>query len=139
MVGPEMDALRARNLEILAGTPGALARMLGVPFVHASHAGAFEALTPGVEEVPYRSRWLGETQIVDGRGEILARRDHGEGEGVIVAEVTLGRVSQPPAPIPEEFWIPDLPELLLDSWKTLNEHGREYYERVTRPRFGMRV
>lgn len=140
MAGPEMDALRARNLAILSSVPGAFARMLGIPFVHASHAGAFEALTPGAEEVPYRSRWLGETQIVDGRGEILARREQGAGEGVVIAEVTAGRVSQPPVPIPEEFWIVDLPELLLDSWKNLNEHGREYYQRITRPRrLGTRV
>jgi N-carbamoylputrescine amidase len=134
MVGPEMDALRARNLEILASVPGAFARMLGVPFVHASHAGAFEGLTPGAEEVPYRSRWLGEAQIVDGRGEILARRDHREGEGVVVAEVAVGRVPEPPAAIPEAFWVPDLPEPILDVWKNQNEFGRDYYERVTRPR-----
>jgi len=139
MVGPEMDALRARNLAILAAAPGDFARMLGVPFVHASHAGAFEGLTPGAEDVPYRSRWLGEAQIVDGRGEILARRDHRDGEGVIVAEVMPGRVPQPAAAIPEEFWVPELPELILDSWKIQNAHGREYYERVTRPeRLGMR-
>lgn len=134
MVGPEMDALRARNLAILAAAPGEFARMLGVPFVHASHAGAFEGLTPGAEDVPYRSRWLGEAQIVDGRGEILARRDHREGEGVIIAEVKVGRVPQPPPAIPEEFWVPDLPEPMLDFWKNGNEHGREYYECVTRPR-----
>jgi hypothetical protein len=139
MVGTEMDALRERNFAILAATPGAFARMLGVPFVHASHAGAFEGLTPGAEDVPYRSRWLGEAQIVDGRGEVLARRDHREGEGVVVAEVRMGRVPQPPDAIPEEFWVPDLPELMLDFWEHLNEHGREYYGRVTRPqRLAMR-
>jgi predicted amidohydrolase len=131
--GPEADALRERNLEILTATPGTLARMVGAPLVHASHAGEFEGLTPGDEETAYRSRWLGETQIVDGRGEILARRRRGEGEGVIVAEVTMGRVTDPPHPIPESFWIPDLPELLLGAWENQNQHGRQYYDEVTLP------
>jgi predicted amidohydrolase len=133
MAGPEMDALRARNLEILAATPGAFASMLGVPLVHASHAGEFAGLTPGAEETPYRSRWLGESQIVDGRGRILARRERREGEGVIVAEVSPGRLAEPWAPIPDDFWIPDLPELMLEFWDRQNEHGRDYYERVALP------
>lgn len=133
LVGPEMDALRARNLEILTATPGTLARMLGVPVVYASHAGEFEGLMPGAPDQPYRSRWLGETQIVDGRGEILARRDRRQGEGPVFAKVTPGRVEGAQIPIPDRFWIPDLPELLLQSWKDQNQLGRDYYERVTRP------
>lgn len=131
--GGEIDALRARNLEILSETPGTLARMLGVPLVHASHAGEFEGLTPGDDDTRYRSRWLGETQIVDGHGEILARRHHREGEGVVIAEVTTGRVTGRQDPVPEDFWIPDLPEALLDAWNFLNQHGREYYAQVTLP------
>ncbi|MDB4433403.1 carbon-nitrogen hydrolase family protein, partial [bacterium] len=131
--GPEADALRARNLEILTATPGTLARMVGVPLVHASHAGEFEGVTPGDEGTAYRSRWLGETQIVDGHGEILARRHHREGEGLIVAEVKIGRVSGPQEPVPQGFWIPELPEVLLDAWENQNQHGRQYYAEVTLP------
>jgi predicted amidohydrolase len=133
MTGPDADALRARNREILATTPGVLARMLGVPLVHASHAGDFSGFMPGAESTLYRSRWLGETQIVDGLGRILARREAAEGEGVILAEVQPGRLPEPWAEIPGDFWIPDLPQLLRDSWKAMNELGREYYERVARP------
>jgi hypothetical protein len=136
LVGPEMDALRARNLEILTATPGTLARMLGVPVVYASHAGEFEGLMPGAPDQPYRSRWLGETQIVDARGEILARRDRRQGEGLVFANVTPGRVAGAQIPIPDRFWIPDLPELLLQSWKDQNQFGRDYYERVTLPHRG---
>ena len=131
--GAEITTLRAQNLELLRTTPGTFARMLGVPLVHASHAGAFEGFTPGDDQRPYRSRWLGETQIVDARGEILARRTRQEGEGVLVADVDLG---SPPArriPIPERFWIPDLPASTLAAWESLNEHGRRYYEEVTLP------
>jgi predicted amidohydrolase len=133
MTGPEADALRRRNLEILRATPGSFAAMLGVPFVHASNAGDFLGATPGAEDRPYSSRWLGETQIVDGRGEVLARLGHEAGEGVAIAEVTPGPVAPPHLEIPDDFWVPDFPQPTLDAWKTQNEFAREYYERVTRP------
>jgi predicted amidohydrolase len=133
LVGPEMDALRARNLEILTDTPGTLARMLGVPLVHASNAGEFEGLMPGAPDQPYRSRWLGETQIVDASGAILARRDWRQGEGLVFANLTPGRVEETQIPIPDRFWIPELPELLLQSWEDQNQFGRDYYQKVTLP------
>jgi len=133
LAGPEIEPLRARNLAILRATPGTLARLLGVPLIHASHAGAFEGWTLGAEDRPYRSRWLGEAQIVDGRGQVLARRQHEEGEGILTAQVTLGRVPGAPTAIPDAFWLPDLPEAVLDAWKSQNQLGREYYARTTRP------
>ena len=41
--------------------------------MHAAQAGEFEGLTPGNETVPYVSRFLGEAQITDGHGNVLAR------------------------------------------------------------------
>lgn len=131
--GPEIDALRARNRAILAAAPGSLARMLGVPVIHASHAGEFEGLTPGSEEEPYRSRWLGEAQIVDAKGRALARRTYDEGKGVLVADICPGPAQQPSTAIPARFWIPDLPEALTAAWNDLNAFGRQYYRQFTIP------
>ena len=80
----------------------------------------------------YRSRYLGETQIVDARGEVLARLSADDGEGVIVADILTGEVGGQPAPVPEDFWIPDLPAATLSAWEFLNRIGADYYQKTTR-------
>jgi predicted amidohydrolase len=131
---PLRAALRARNLALLTETPARLARMLGVPVIHASHCGDFEgrALLDFAlhDERVYRSRYLGEAQIVDGRGTVLARRAREEGEGVIVAEITPGPVEGDRDPIPDTFWIPQLWEPLLRAWEKENALGQYYYQNL---------
>jgi predicted amidohydrolase len=92
------DQARLRNY--LRQAPGDLARRLGVPVVHAAQAGEFEGLTPGNETVPYVSRFLGETQITDGHGQVLARLAYEDGEGVVTADIAPGRVEGDLAPTP---------------------------------------
>ncbi len=125
------DQARLRNL--LRQAPGDLARRLGVPVVHASHAGEFEGLTPGNETVPYVSRYLGETQITDGHGNVLARLAYEDGEGVIIADISPGRVVGELAPTPDGFWTVELPSGSLKAWDYLNTIGRDYYQTKFRP------
>ena len=132
---PEAGAAdQARLLDMLREAPARLARRLGVPVVHGSHAGEFEGLTPGRESVAYASHYLGETQIVDARGEVLARLAREDGEGVIVADVEPGVGARPLDPIPDDFWAVELPERALRAWDLLNSLGREYYASTFRPR-----
>ena len=126
-------ALRERNLEIMIETPGRFARMLGVPVVHAGHAGEFEGGLPLLPGFPFRSHYLGETQIVNGDGQILDRMRYEDGEGLVLAEISLGRKSAPGEPIPDRFWIPDLPPQIRFLWDIQNLHGRRYYRRKTLP------
>ena len=102
------------------------------PMGSTSHVGPFEGLIPPEEITPYHSHFLGETQIVDGVGNVLARLSHGEGEGVVVAEVTLG-AKEPRHTVSDRFWIPDLPPSSLEAWDKYNALGREYYYRTTLP------
>jgi len=95
-VPPHRKELSARNLRLLTDTPARLARMLGVPVVHASHCGDFEGFALGREQAAYRSHYLGEAQIVDGNGTVLARMVHDDGEGIIVADISPGSVFTPP-------------------------------------------
>jgi len=125
--------LEERNRKILTETPGRLAGMLGVPFIHASHAGPLEGDLPMVPGFPYKSHLLGETQIVDGKGAILARMAYEEGEGFILAEVDIGKKFEPLEPIPDRFWIPDLPVQFRLIWAYQNWHGKRYYRRITKP------
>ncbi len=125
--------LRAELLNMLRATPVTLARMVGVPVVHASHAGDFETFRPPEETVIERRSYLGEAQIIDGQGQVLARLSREDGDGVIVAEITPGPVDAVPQPIPDSFWIPEMSPVLLDAWETLNQHGQAYYQAVTLP------
>jgi hypothetical protein len=53
-----------------------MARMLGVPVVHGSHAGKFKAFRePELPDVEYNSKFLGETMIVDAEGAVLRATD----------------------------------------------------------------
>ena len=132
-VSPEYAEDQARLRDLLRNAPANLARMLGVPVVHASHAGEFEGLTPGNESVPYVSRYLGESQITGGNGQVLARMTYEDGEGVITADVTPGRVAGISAPIPESFWTGELPLIAAKAWEYLNSLGQRYYKTKVRP------
>jgi len=125
------DQTRLRDL--LRNAPSHLARMLGVPVIHASHAGEFEGLTPGKESVPYVSRYLGETQITDGNGQVLAHMAYEDGEGIITAEISPGKVAGVSEPIPESFWTGELPLMAVKAWEHLNLLGRQYYTTTVRP------
>ena len=132
-VPPRYVEEQEKLIALLRQAPGSLARMLGVPVVHASHAGEFEGRTPGNESVPYVSRYLGETQIVDESGNVLARLAYEDGEGVITAEVTPQPDAHGLAPIPSAFWTAELPPVAQKAWDTVNDFGKQYYARTVRP------
>jgi predicted amidohydrolase len=132
-VPPELANYQARFRNYLRQAPVDMARRLGVPVVHAAHAGEFEGLTPGNETVPYVSRFLGETQITDGHGKVLARLAYEDGEGVVTADIAPGRVEGELAPTPESFWTVELPAKTLQRWDDLNRLGRDYYATKFRP------
>ena len=127
--------LRADNLEMLREAPVRMARMLGVPVMHGSHAGPFSGFfSPELADVDYRSAYLGEAMIVDATGRVLARRDRGEQAGVVLADIEVGGAHAPSEPIPDTFWIPkQMPEEWKASWERWFETGADYYSTVTRP------
>lgn len=130
---PADDPYRKLNLDILKAAPGRLARMLGVPVVHASHAGRFEGLAWPGEAVAYSSHYLGETQIVDGRGQMLARMSYEDGEGVVTADITLGVIPRERMGIPDNFWIAEYPDSTKSRWEATLKSGHEYYLSTTLP------
>jgi predicted amidohydrolase len=127
------DAFRRQSLSLLKETPVKFARMLGVPVIHASNAGTFKGYAQVDEKKPYNSHYLGETMIVDGRGQILARMSYEDGEGVILADITPGEVGGAREPIPSRFWIPEFSEGTMTRWKEAITLGRKYYDEVTMP------
>lgn len=126
---------RAANLKMLQEAPVRMARMLGVPVVHGSHAGKFEGFfSPELADVPYNSAYLGETMIVDAQGRVLARRAQSERAGVVTAELVLHEKPVPSEPIPDNFWIPaEMPDDWKEAWERWFDTGADYYEMVTAP------
>lgn len=129
LLQPLATRWNVQNREIMTSTPARFARLVGVPVIHAAHCGNFTCETPGAPFLQYRSHYLGEAQIVAADGTVLARRLYEEGEGVILARVTLG-ASQPVEPLPERFWIPELPAWTRAMWTYQNSHGAREYRRV---------
>ncbi len=131
---PFKKSIDRLNLEIMKATPSRMARILGVPVVHAAHAGRIEGMTPWLPGFGYRSHYLGETQIVDSRGNVLSRMSREQGEGVITARLDLEKA---PAsePIPDGFWIAELHPVFKLVWHYQNLHGRLYYKKMKKKNF----
>lgn len=132
---PADSPLRADNLKMLRDAPPRLARLLGVPVVHAAHAGPFSAFfSPTLPDVAYDSVFLGEAMIVNAHGEVLARRSLAEGAGVLLADIDLPMRPAPSASIPDAFWLPpELPAPWKESWQRWQTSGGHYYREVTLP------
>jgi len=130
---PELAAARDANVALYEKTPPTFARILRVPFVHAAHTGDFEGLTPGADDLPYRSRWLGRAQVVDGHGKVLACADQSDGEAIVIADIAPGQVEASPIDIPDSFWLHEIPAAALAAWDGQNAFGMKYYEEVTKP------
>ena len=79
----------------------------GAPVAHASHVGPVRGETPLGPGIPWQTQMLGESQICDRDGTVLARLTLEDGEGHVAANVAL----EAPAPldaIEDRFWIPEM-------------------------------
>lgn len=113
--------------ELARKLPGQVARLVGAPVVHASHVGPVNMYMPGLPVVPYRTSMLGETQITERDGTILARLSEEDGEGHIAASIELAD----PKPLDElrdEFWIPEMTASVVATFDLANVHGKVNYQ-----------
>jgi len=100
---------------------------VGAPLVHAAHCGPLECAMPWLP-LPYRGRFEGGAIVTDADGNVLARRDRDEGEGIAVAEVRPGR--RPPLrEPPDRFWLHDRGAIEALAWNYQRLHGRRWYRR----------
>ena len=107
------------------------ARLVGCPVVEATHCGALRCKTPMLPLV-YDTSLVGGANVCDAYGNVLARRDACEGEGVVVADVEAVRV-EPDEPMPQGFWIQELDPLSKAGWHVQGRHGRSWYRRHVAP------
>ena len=72
---------------------------------------------------------MGETQIIDSAGEIIASRHYREGAGVVVGDILLESV-EPRRQLPERYWLPKIPLPWKLVWHHQNASGRAAYRRA---------
>jgi predicted amidohydrolase len=128
---PLMDYIHRQNLDMMAAAPSRLSRMIGAPVLHAAHVGTLKgkiALTPNIS-VGTRTKLMGETQIVDSTGNVLARLGIDDGPGIVMADVELGAVPHSAEPA-QDFWSVDLPLMFRLFWSQQNAAARPLYERA---------
>lgn len=113
--------------------PGQVARLTGAPVAHASHVGPVRGRTPLMPGVAWQTEMLGESQVCDRDGTILARLTLEDGEGHACADVELG----PPRPlleIPAGYWIPNLSAASRFAFHSMNAQGTVGYRLAHRRR-----
>jgi predicted amidohydrolase len=111
-----------RQVQQARELPRQVARLLGVPVVLASHVGTTSFPAPMASGRSWETELLGESQIVDRDGTVLARLSAADGEGHAAATVTL----EPPAPVDpltELDWIPSLSATTRSLRGALRLHG----------------
>tara|TARA_R110002124_G_scaffold133955_6_gene296576 strand:- start:1565 stop:2551 length:987 start_codon:yes stop_codon:yes gene_type:complete len=121
------------NADLMYRTPGRFARMVGAPMLHGAHCGSLVgryAITPRFS-LDMKTHLVGEAQIVNASGEIVARRMRDEGAGIVYADIVIGRTKPADVP-PERFWLEPLPPLIRLMWTTQNQVCRKVYERARR-------
>ena len=106
--------------------PGQVARITGVPVAHASHVGPVEGATPLGPGIPWRTQMIGESQVCDRDGTVLARLTLEDGEGHVAADVELAP-AHPSEPVGERFWIPRMTLTTHAAWHAMNAHGALAY------------
>jgi predicted amidohydrolase len=117
----------ALQLQHARELPRQMARLLGAPVAMPSHVGRVDFETPLAPGLPWRTSMVGETQIVERDGTILARLSAEDGEGHCAATVTLAP-PEPLDPIGPMYWIPPLSVVTRAAWTAMNTHGKVRYQ-----------
>lgn len=135
LVDTLFGSVRQYNRYLSENAPVEFARALRIPVIHASHCGEFESrflLYPGDERgLPYRTSFVGATQIVDADGHVLASRSTDDGPGFVTATIEVP--SEPPTNPPgtqyaaDRFWVPNLTAFHRLYWAHQNACGKAYY------------
>ncbi len=107
--------------------PGQVARITGVAVAHAAHVGPITGETPMGPGLAWPTQMIGESQICDRDGTILARLSLEDGEGHVSADVRVGP-AQPLDPVGDRYWIPKMSLLTHAAWLGMNTHGAVKYK-----------
>ena len=138
LLAPALKAIGQYNRYMSEQAPVEFARRLGAPVLQASHCGPVSGkflLMPGTDiGFDYQSHFVGATQVVDAKGQVLASRNTAQGPGIVIAEVEVGAIEPVVRPEQNPFWVPELPLFLKAYWHQQNLAGKSAYLRFGRKR-----
>ncbi len=128
------EPLRKYNQKLALETPVTFAKLLHTPVVHASHCGKITAFNFPSENQMKTRQLVGASQIIDEQGNILARRNFDEGEGLIFADIDICKhLKSPSNMMNDSYWIPNLPDTYIKAWNEMNPLGECYYQQHALP------
>lgn len=107
--------------------PGQVARLVGAPVAYAAHVGPITGETPLGPGIPWGTEMIGDSQICDRDGTVLARLALEDGEGHVSADVELSD-PVPLDPILDRFWIFNATVTEQAAWHAMNAHGTLGYK-----------
>lgn len=120
------DQLSHYNEQLALEAPKTLAKLLGVPVIHATHKASFKGASLFDPTQLCERPIVGAAQIVSGDGEILKILQKDEPAGVILDEIDIvqGR---------SDYWIPAMPPQFVQGFEMLNENYTKIYKNQTLP------
>lgn len=111
------------NEQLALNAPSQLAKLLGVPYIHASHDAVFQGGTLMNPAKMCNRPIVGHALVTNAQGEELVTLKKA---GVVYEEITMGAVTTE-IEIPDKMWIVDLPQVLEQGFYQLNEKYHQYY------------
>ncbi|UUO01732.1 carbon-nitrogen hydrolase family protein [Mycolicibacterium novocastrense] len=121
------DRWERSNAATARRAAASFSKFVGAPVLHAAHAGELTCAMPWLP-MRYRGRFEGSTLITDARGEVLAERRPEQGQGVVLADIEIGRRA-PALDPPRQFWLHPRGPVATAAWHYQRWHGRRWYRR----------
>lgn len=123
--------LEHSNKRLAERIPYTFSKILGVPFIHASHAGSFRGgILKDIHRLCER-KIHGDALILDQSGTAVCKA--GRQPGLYYGEVRPDGNRREVTLPKQQYWVLKLPRLLEKGFYMLNEKYAEYYEKITKP------
>lgn len=103
------------------------ATYVGAPIIHAAHVGSMECKMLGLPG-NYKGFYEAGTMIVDGEGNRLALRNRQKGQGIVMADISIGRTT-PQRDIPNKYWLHNRGPIPSFAWHYQRWHGKRWYKK----------
>jgi predicted amidohydrolase len=119
------------NQTLAANAPITFAKLLGVPVIHASCTGSFEGLSMSGSQKKCQRPICSKTLAVSADGNLLLPPS--EQEGCYFVEFLPQKTGSKTSIPTSAYWIPSIPEPMLQGFYTLNQKYQEIYQRRVLP------